>query len=73
MFEMVHGRKAAGDTTVVSTVAALRCGKQMENYNISTFPGQSLSESLEEAMNQSQDRLLLELKLHYDVLKHCSC
>jgi hypothetical protein len=30
MFEMVHGRIAAGDTTVVSTTAVLRCGKQME-------------------------------------------
>jgi hypothetical protein len=30
MFEMVHGRIAAGETTVVSTAAVLRCGKQME-------------------------------------------
>jgi hypothetical protein len=26
----VHGRITAGDTTVVSTAAVLRCGKQME-------------------------------------------
>jgi hypothetical protein len=30
MVEMVHGRIAAGETTVVSTAAVLRCGKQME-------------------------------------------
>jgi hypothetical protein len=28
--EMVHDRIAAGETTVVSTAAVLRCGKQME-------------------------------------------
>jgi hypothetical protein len=27
---MVHDRIAAGETTVVSTAAVLRCGKQME-------------------------------------------
>jgi hypothetical protein len=30
MVEMVHDRTAAGETTVVSTAAVLRCGKQME-------------------------------------------
>jgi hypothetical protein len=43
MVEMVHDRIGAGETTVVSTAAVLRCGKQMENYHIITFPGQSLS------------------------------
>jgi hypothetical protein len=33
----------------------------MENYHIITFPGQSLSKTLEEAMNLSRDRLILEL------------
>jgi hypothetical protein len=35
---MVHDRIAAGETTVVSTAAVLRCGKQMEklpHYNFS--------------------------------------
>jgi hypothetical protein len=38
MLEMVHNRVAAGETTVVSTAAVLRCGKQMEkrpHYNFS--------------------------------------
>jgi hypothetical protein len=38
MFEMVHDRIAAGETTVVSTAAVLRSGKQMEklpHYNFS--------------------------------------
>jgi hypothetical protein len=34
-----------------------------ENYHIITFPGQSLSKTLEEAMDLSQDRLILELEL----------
>jgi hypothetical protein len=58
MFKMVHGNITAGNTVVVSMAAVLRYGKQMENYHISTFPGQSLSKSLEEAMYLSQDRLL---------------
>jgi hypothetical protein len=48
---------------VVSTAAVLRCGKQMENYHITTFPGQSLSKtglSLEEAVDLSRDRLIEE-------------
>jgi hypothetical protein len=39
MVEMVHDRIAAGETTVVSTAAVLRCGKKMEIYHIITFPG----------------------------------
>jgi hypothetical protein len=38
MVEMVHDRIAAGETTVVSTAAVLRCGKQMAklpHYNFS--------------------------------------
>jgi hypothetical protein len=38
MVEMVHDCIAAGKTTVVSTAAVLRCGKQMEklsHYNFS--------------------------------------
>jgi hypothetical protein len=38
MVEMVHDRIAAGEATVVSTGAVLRCGKQMEklsHYNFS--------------------------------------
>jgi hypothetical protein len=33
-----------------------------KNYHIMTFPGQSLSKTLEEAMDLSQDRLILELE-----------
>jgi hypothetical protein len=47
MVEMVRDRIAAGETTVVSTAAVLRYGKQMENYHIITFPGQSLSKNRE--------------------------
>jgi hypothetical protein len=36
-----------------------------KNYHITTFPGQSLSKTLEEATGLSQDRLILELE-------HCS-
>jgi hypothetical protein len=49
---------------VVSTAAVLRCGKQMEKNYINTFPGQSLSRSLGEAMDLSQDRLLLDLNIY---------
>jgi hypothetical protein len=64
MVEMVHDRIAAVETTVVSTAAVLRCGKQMEklpHYNFS-WPV-SLSKtglSLEEAMDLSRDRLVEE-------------
>jgi hypothetical protein len=63
MVEMVHDRRAAGETTVVSMAAILRCGKQMEklpHYNFSwTVSRQkqrntSLKElGLEEAMDLS--------------------
>jgi hypothetical protein len=33
MFEMVHGRIAAGETTVVSMAAVLLYGKQMEKLS----------------------------------------
>jgi hypothetical protein len=59
MVEMVHDRIPAGETTVVSTAAVLRCGKQMEKLPHCNFPGQSLSPktlSLEEAMDLSRDR-----------------
>jgi hypothetical protein len=64
MVEMVHDRVAAGETTVVSTAAVLRCGKQMEklpHYNF--FWTVSLSKtglSLEEAMDLSRDRQIEE-------------
>jgi hypothetical protein len=74
MVEMVHDRIAAGETTVVSTAAVQRCGKQMENlphYNFSwTVSLQkqrniSLKElSLEGAMDLSRDRLILELDIN---------
>jgi hypothetical protein len=35
-----------------------------KNYHIITFPGQSLSKTMEEAMDLSQDRLILELDVH---------
>jgi hypothetical protein len=67
MVEMVHDRIAAGDTTVVSTAAVLRCGKQMENlphYNFSWTISLQKTEklSLEEAMDLSRDRIILELE-----------
>jgi hypothetical protein len=33
-----------------------------KNFHIITFPGQSLSKTLEEAMDLLQDRLILELE-----------
>jgi hypothetical protein len=65
MVEMVHGRITVGETTVVSTAAVLRCGKQMEKLPHYYFSGQSLSESLEDAMDLSQDRLLLKKMVPY--------
>jgi hypothetical protein len=48
MVEMVHDRIAAGETTVVSTTAVLRCRKRKwKSYHITTFPGQSLSKNRE--------------------------
>jgi hypothetical protein len=40
-----------------------------KNYHIITFPGQSLSKTLEEAMDLSQDRLILELEHNFTNLK----
>jgi hypothetical protein len=37
MVEMVHDRIAAGETTVVSTAAVLRCGKQTEKLPHATI------------------------------------
>jgi hypothetical protein len=45
-----------------------------KNYHIITFPGQSLSKTLEEAMDLSQDRLILELEVTirtYIIVLHC--
>jgi hypothetical protein len=35
-----------------------------KNYHIITFPGQSLSKTLEEAMDLSRDRLIFELEVN---------
>jgi hypothetical protein len=66
MVEMVHDRIAAGETTVVSTAAVLRCGNKLKNYHIINFLD-SLSPkteklSLEGTMDLSRDRLILELE-----------
>jgi hypothetical protein len=74
MVEMVHDRIAAGETTVVSTTVVLRCGKQMEklphyNFSWTVSPKNMLKLkiallgelSLEEAMDLSRDRKILEL------------
>jgi hypothetical protein len=47
MVEMVHDRIAVGKTTVVSTAAVLRCGKEMEKLPHYNFPGQSVSKNRE--------------------------
>jgi hypothetical protein len=82
MVEMVHDRIAAGETTVDSTAAVLRCGKQIQklpHYNFSwtvslqknirdASSGDKLKIaffgdlSLEEAMDLSRDRQILELE-----------
>jgi hypothetical protein len=62
MIEMDHDRIAAGETTVVSTAAVLRCGKQMEelpHYNFSW----TVSKTLEEVTDLSLDRLKKKLLL----------
>jgi hypothetical protein len=41
-----------------------------KNYHIITFPGQSLSKTLEEAMDLSQDRLILELEYKLRVFEN---
>jgi hypothetical protein len=58
---MVHDRIAAGETTVVSTAAAMRCGKQMEKLPHYNSP-KTEKLSLEEAMDLSRDRQILELE-----------
>jgi hypothetical protein len=69
MLDMVHDRIAAGETTVVSTAAVLRCGKQMEklpHYNfLDSLSPKTEKLSLEEAMDLSRDRLILELEHVY--------
>jgi hypothetical protein len=69
MVEMVHDRIAAGETTVVSTAAVLRCGKQMEklpHYNFSrTVSLSKTGLSLEEAMDLSRDRQIEEEDVNY--------
>jgi hypothetical protein len=70
MAEMVHDRIEAGETTVVSTAAVLRCGQQMEKRPHSSS-GDKLKNvlfgdlSLEEAMDLSRDRQILELERTY--------
>jgi hypothetical protein len=85
---MVHDRISAGETTVDSTAAVLRCGKQMEklpHYNFSwtvslqknmrnSSSGDKLrfgDLSLEEAMDLSRDRQILELELVLHPCAHC--
>jgi hypothetical protein len=57
MVEMVHDRIAAGETTVVSTAAVLRCGKQMEKLPQYNF---SWTVSLQKQRNTSLKELSLE-------------
>jgi hypothetical protein len=68
MVEMVHDRIAAGETTVTSTAAVLRCGKQMEklpHYNFSwTVSLQKQKLSSEEAMDLSRDRIIFDLDIY---------
>jgi hypothetical protein len=56
---------------VVSTAAVLRCGKQMEklpHYNFSwTVSLSKTGLSLEESMDLSRDRLILELELELEL------
>jgi hypothetical protein len=67
MFEMVRDRIAAGETTVVSTAAVLRCGKQMEilpHYNFSWIVSlQKQTLSLEVTMDLSRDRLIPDISV----------
>jgi hypothetical protein len=67
MFEMVHDRIAAGETTVVSTAAVLRCGKQMEKLPhllfLDSLSPKTEKLSLEGIMDLSRDRLILELDI----------
>jgi hypothetical protein len=67
MVEMVHDHIAAGKTTVVSTAAVLRCGKQMEklpHYNFSwTVSLKNRETQFGRDYDLSRDRLILELEL----------
>jgi hypothetical protein len=45
MFEMVHGRIAAGETTVVQRLLYYDVESKWKNYHISTFPGHFLSKN----------------------------
>jgi hypothetical protein len=54
MVEMVHDRIAAGETTVVSRAAVLRCGKQMEKLPHFNF---SWTVSLQKQRNSVWKRL----------------
>jgi hypothetical protein len=65
MVEMVHDRIAAGETTVVSTAAVLRCGKKMKKLPHYNFPGQSLSKNTQfgRGYDLSRDRNELLLLL----------
>jgi hypothetical protein len=59
MVEMVHDRIAAGEATVVSTAAVLRCGNQMEklpHYNFFWTVSLKTGLSLEDDMDLSRDR-----------------
>jgi hypothetical protein len=63
MVEMVYDRIAAGETTVVSTAAVLRCAKQMEklpDYNFSWTVSlqKQRNTSLKEILEEAQDRTL---------------
>jgi hypothetical protein len=83
MVEMVHDRIAAGETTVISTAAVLRCGKQMKkrphcNFSWTVSLQKNMRDtssgiklkialfgelSLEEAVDLSRDRQILETSL----------
>jgi hypothetical protein len=67
MVEMVHDRIAAGETTVVSTAAVLLCGKQMEKVPHYNFSWTVSLQNFEEAMDLSQDRVILEYTTHKDM------
>jgi hypothetical protein len=54
MFEMVHDGIAAGETSVVSMAAVLRCGKQMEKLPQYYF---SWTASLQKQRNSVWKRL----------------
>jgi hypothetical protein len=66
MVEMVHDRIAAGETTVASTAAVLRCEKQMEklpHYNFSwTVSLQKQRNSVSKRLWTCRERLILELE-----------